>query len=83
MAALTWEEVEGKHYEHCGEKWTPFDACRKEPCASFKKIMPKHHWHGPDFGPGDGCCGCSGDREKVSRFGNESHCPDDRVVPIR
>jgi len=24
----------------------------------FRKRMLGHHWHGPDFSPGESCCGC-------------------------
>lgn len=80
---LTWESVEKQHEQHGERGWCAFDNCETEPCPAFRKIMPNHHWHGPDLGPGEVCCGCGANREKVSRFGNKKHCPDDRRVPIR
>ena len=83
MAKLTWEYVCVQHRLHGERGFVAFDKCETEPCPTFRKIMPPHHWHGPDFGPGDSCCGCGSTPGEVERYENENHCPDDRCVPMK
>lgn len=80
---LTWELVQKAHEQHGERRQCAFSGCETEPCPTFRKKMPRHHWHGPAFGPGESCCGCGMTPEEVRRAGVESHCPDDRVVSIR
>jgi len=83
MAQLKWGYVITQHQQHGERGFCAFDKCETEPCPTFRKIMPHHHWHGPDIGPGKICCGCGADPIEVKRFGNENCCPDDRSVPIK
>ena len=65
MAELTWEYVRTQHKQHGKRGYCAFDGCETEPCPTFRKIMPSHHYHGSDFGPGELCCGCGNTPEDV------------------